>query len=201
MKKISLIFAAVLLATGLSFAQISVGGHAAVNFSTLYGDGADEMDVPWGLGFAAGVAGKIAVNEMIGIVPEIDIDLRRQSDDDATWSTWALEIPILARINVMPQLFLEVGPQIAFLLSSELEEDYGAGTVTLDLGDSDVDALNTFEFALAAGVGYSVMPKLDVNFRFALGLTSIVDGKKLWVTDDLACKHMQLQVGATYWFM
>lgn len=189
------------MATGLSFAQINVGGRAALNFSTLYGDGADEIDVPWGLGFAAGIAGKISVNDMIAVVPEVEVDLRRQSEDETTWSTWAIEIPILARINVMPQLFLEIGPQIGILLSSELERDYGAASETLKLGSDEIDALNTIEFAIDAGVGYSVMPKLDLNFRFALGLTSIVDGKKLFVEDDLACKHMQIQVGATYWFM
>ena len=196
MNKLYLVLAAVLLATGLSFAQVNVGGHAAVNFSTLWGDAAD--DAPWGLGFAAGVAAKVPVNPMISVVPEVDIDLRRQSDDDVTWSTWALEIPILARINAAPQIFIEVGPQLGFLLSSEVEHDFGATTTTTDLGDAKV--LNTFEFGIDVGAGYAVMPNLDVNFRFALGLTSIVDGKKYIGSDDPA-KNMQLQLGATYWFM
>jgi hypothetical protein len=196
MKKLYLVLATVLLATGLSFAQVNVGGHAAVNFSSLYGDAAE--DAPWGLGFAAGVAAKVPVNPMISVVPEVDIDLRRQSDDDVTWSTWALEIPIMARIGVMPQLYLEVGPQLAFLLSSEVEREFGATTTTTDLGDLKV--LNTFEFDIAAGAGYTVMPNLDVNFRFVLGFTSIVDGKKYIGSDDPA-KNIQLQLGATYWFM
>ena len=196
MKKLYLVLAAVLLATGLSFAQVNVGGHAAVNFSSLYGDDTD--DIPWGLGFAAGIAAKAAITPMISVVPEVDIDLRRQSDDDVSWSTWALEIPILARISPMPLLYVEVGPQLAFLLSSEQEQDYGAGSVTYNLGKAKV--LNTFEFGLAAGVGYTVIPNLDVNFRTAFGLTSIADGKK-WFGEDKSIKNIQFQVGATYWFM
>ncbi|WP_163437963.1 porin family protein [Fibrobacter succinogenes] len=198
MKKLYLIVAAVLLATGLSFAQVHVGGHAAASFSTAWGDETD--DVPWGFGFNAGAAAKIGLNDMISVVPEAGIALRRSSDDDQTWSTWAIEIPVLARINVMPQLYLEVGPQIAFLLSSEMEYDYGYATETIKYGDSKIDALNTFEFGLDAGVGYSVMQNLDVNFRFALGLTSILDSKKLGAESDQSVKNMQLQLGATYWF-
>jgi hypothetical protein len=198
MKKLYLIVAAVLLATGLSFAQVHVGGHAAASFSNVWGDETD--DVPWGFGFNAGVAAKIGLNEMISVVPEAGIALRRMSDDDQTWSNWAIEIPVLARINVMPQLYLEVGPQIAFLLSSEMERDYGAYTETIDYGDSQIDALNTFEFGIDAGVGYSVMPNLDVNFRFALGLTSILDGKKFGPEDN-SVKNMQFQLGGTFWFM
>ena len=197
MKKLYLIVAAVLLATGLSFAQVHVGGHAAVNYGTAWGDA---EDIPWGLGFNAGIAAKLGLNDMIAVVPEADVSLRRMSDDDQTWSTWAIEIPVLARINVMPQLYLEVGPQIAFLLSSELEQDFGFGSQTVDLGSSEIDALNTFEFAIDAGAGFSVMPQLDVNFRFVLGMTSMIDSKKLGSQDDEAAKNLQLQVGATYWF-
>ena len=196
MKKLYLILASVLLATGLSFAQVNVGGHAAVNFSSLYGDHTD--DIPWGFGFAAGVAAKAAITPMISVVPEVDIDLRRQSDDDVSWKTWALEIPILARISVAPMLYVELGPQLAFLLSSKQESEHGAVTETFDLGKAKV--LNTFEFGLAAGAGYTVIPNLDVNFRAAFGLTSIADGKK-WYGEDASVKNIQFQVGATYWFM
>ena len=96
-------------------------------------------------------------------------------------------------------LYLELGPQIGILLSSELEKEHGSVTTTWKLGKEK--ALNTFEFGLAAGAGYSVMPNLDVNFRLAVGLTSIADSKKLGDPDDEPFRNMQFQVGATYWFM
>lgn len=198
MKKLFILVAVLLFAASSAFAQFNLGGHAAANFSSLYGDDTD--DVPWGLGFNAGVAAKIGIAGIIAVAPEVDFDMRRQSDDDATWTTLALEIPILARINVLPILFIEAGPQIAFLLSSKQEVEFGGETVTTDYGD--LDMLNTFEFGLAAGVGFSVLPSLDVNFRSAFGLTSIVDGKDLLGNDiDVDIKHIQFQVGATYWFM
>lgn len=198
MKKIPLIIASTLLATGLSFAQVHIGGHAAVNFSTLWGDGASNMEIPWSLGVTAGAAAKIAVNEKFTVVPELDLDLRRQTDDVITWTTWAIDIPVLVRFNAMPQLFFEAGPQFDLLLSSKIERDLDPAPETINLGDSK--ALKTFEIGIDVGAGYSVTQNLDLNVRFAVGLTSIVDGTK-FDGDDEAFRNMQIQVGGTYWFM
>ncbi|WP_290742303.1 porin family protein [Fibrobacter sp. UBA4309] len=215
MKKIILLVAAVLMAASTSFAQFALGGRGAINFGTIYGD--DTSDIPWGFGFNAGLATKIAINDMFAIAPEATIDLRRASDAIISWSTWAIDIPVLARINVMPQLFLEVGPQISILLSSEEETDlFGISKETINFGDAEM--LNTIEFSVAAGVGYAVAENLDVNFRMVLGLTSMLDdGEDVKVeTEGLAAlqepedsmsmetgsvKTLQFQVGVTYWFM
>jgi hypothetical protein len=198
MKKISRIIAGTLLATGISFAQVQIGGHAAVNFSTLWGDGASEMEIPWSLGVLAGVATKVPVNEKICVVPEMNVDWRRQKDDEITWNTWALELPVLARYNVLPQMYFEAGPRFALLLSSEMEQDLGSVVETTNFGKND--ALNVFEFGIDVGIGCSVTPNLDLGIRYGVGLTSIIDGKK-FESDDQAFRNMQIQVGGIYWFM
>ena len=198
MKTISRIIAGALLATGLASAQVQMGGHAAVNFSTLWGDGASEKEIPWGLGITAGVAAKVAVNEKVSVVPELDVDWRRQKDDEYTWNTWAIELPVLARYNVLPQMYFEAGPRFALLLSSEMDQDLGNHVETTNFGK--IDALNIFEFGLDAGIGFSVTPNLDLSIRYGVGLTSIIDGKK-FESDDQAFKNMQIQVGGIYWFM
>lgn len=200
MKKLILGIATVALAASASFAgDISVGARAAANFGTVWGDNAE--DAPWGFGFNAGVDGKIGINDMISVVPEVGVALHRASDDDQTWSSWAIEVPVMARVNVTPQFFLEVGPSFNFVLTGEMETDMGGITETIDYGSDEIDGLNVFEFAIDAGLGFSVMPNLDVNFRFAMGLTSIIDmdmgyGMKV---DDF--KNMGFQLGVTYWFM
>ena len=127
------------------------------------------------------VLAKFTLIPMLDLAPEIDFEMRRASDDDATWTTMAINIPVLLRVNVIPQLFLEVGPTVAFLLSSEMkaESDFDGASYTMDLGSDEIDALETFELGLAAGAGFAVMPKLDLNFRVAMGLTS-------FVSDDFA---------------
>ena len=149
--------------------RVMLEGHLALNFGTTIGE--DNEDVPWGLGVNAGVAAKFTLIPMLDLAPEIDFEMRRASDDDVTWTTMAINIPVLLRVNVMPQLFLEVGPTVAFLLSSEVETDAGLGgaTVSMDLGSDEIDVLETFELGLAAGAGFTVMPKLDLNFRVAMG--------------------------------
>jgi hypothetical protein len=175
-----------------------MGGRAAVNFSTLWGDGASEKEIPWSLGLTAGAAAKVAVNEKINIVPELDVDWRRQKNDEYTWNTWAIELPVLARYNVMPQMYFEAGPRFALLLSSELEQDLDNYVETTNF--SKIDALNLFEFGIDVGIGYSVTPVFDMSIRYGVGLTSIIDGKK-FEAEDQAFKNMQIQVGGTYWFM
>ncbi|SHL53964.1 Outer membrane protein beta-barrel domain-containing protein [Fibrobacter sp. UWOV1] len=219
MKKLSLIVAAVMLATGLSFAQVHVGGRVAGTMSTFKGDDSD--DAPWGVGFNAGVAAKYNVNEMIAVVPEVGIDFRRIADDEATASFWVLNIPVLARISPVANLYVEAGPTIGFILSNDVEYDepsfddadfggYNLSDYGIDLDDMLDDAgssgagedANTFEFGLAFGLGYSVLPNLDVNFRFAIGLTNLYEDVK---TEDYTfesdLQNMQLSIGATYWFM
>ena len=198
MKAISRAIAGALFATGLASAQVQMGGHAAVNFSTLWGDGASEKEIPWSLGLTAGAAAKVAVNEKVSVVPELDVDWRRQKDDEFTWNTWALELPVLARYNVMPQMYFEAGPRFALLLSSEMEQDLGSVVETTNFGKND--ALNVFEFGIDVGIGCSVTPNLDLGIRYGVGLTSIIDGKK-FESDDQAFKNMQIQVGGIYWFM
>ena len=196
MNKILMSFMVLAMLATTSFAQ-NVGGHLALNFGTTIGE--DNEDVPWGLGVNAGVAAKFTLIPMLDLAPEIDFEMRRASDDDVTWTTMAINIPVLLRVNVMPQLFLEVGPTVAFLLSSEMETEVtvlgGGATVSVDLGSDDIDVLETFELGLAAGAGFTVMPKLDLNFRVAMGLTSLV-------SDDFGeAKNLQLQLGGTYWFL
>jgi hypothetical protein len=198
MKAISRVIAGALFATGLASAQVQMGGHAAVNFSTLWGDGASEKEIPWSLGLTAGAAAKVAVNEKVNIVPELDVDWRRQKNDEYTWNTWAIELPVLARYNVMPQMYFEAGPRFALLLSSELEQDLDNYVETTNF--SKIDALNLFEFGIDVGIGYSVTPVFDMSIRYGVGLTSIIDGKK-FEAEDQAFKNMQIQVGGTYWFM
>jgi len=126
------------------------------------------------------------------------VDWRRQKDDEITWNTWALELPVLARYNVLPQMYFEAGPRFALLLSSEMEQDLGSVVETTNFGKND--ALNVFEFGIDVGIGCSVTPNLDLGIRYGVGLTSIIDGKK-FESDDQAFRNMQIQVGGIYWFM
>lgn len=191
LKKI--ILAAVVAATA-SFAQINFGVHAGVDLNTLWGD--DTEDAASGIGFQAGAAAKISLPMLpITIAPEVLIDMRNYDlHEDVTTTEWALDIPVLLRISLLPILYLEAGPELAFNLST-----------STDVGDkitfkADDDNFNTVEFDLVFGVGTGILPLVDIDFRVILGLTNIYDDDSIAGTSELDIKNMQFALGATYWF-
>ncbi len=193
-----IILAALVVASAV-YAQINVGGRAAVNFGTLWGE---KNEIDWGLGFNAGVNAKIGINEKLSFIPGLEIDLRRVSGEgydydsytpikvDITMAMWYLDVPLALRYSVNPQFFVDAGLYLGVLLSGEETDEAMGMSVSHDMGDY----MESIDLGLLVGVGYNVMPNLDVNFRFALGLTETFDGGK-------GTKNMRLQLGATYWFM
>ena len=55
--------------------------------------------------------------------------------------------------------------------------------------------MNTIDLGLVAGVGYTVIPNLDINVRLAIGLSNMVD------ESEVGSKNLRFQAGVSYWFM
>ena len=216
MKRIFLTLALVFGLVATAAAQVNVGGRLAVTMSTFKGDQTDDFSL--GLGFNAGVAAKYSFNQMFAAVPELGVDFRRVTNseaDDFTFSAWFLQIPLMFRANLTPQFYAEAGPSIAFILSSEA--DYDEPEIAEELRAAAEEFLgntinefdmykntNTLEIGIAAGLGYTVIPNLDVNFRFIMGFTNIfedVDMGPLVGKKEIDVQHMQFSLGATYWFL
>ena len=194
LKKILL--AAVVAATA-TFAQINVGATLGANLSTLKGD--DSEDFGTSIGFQAGVAGKFAVPVIpLVLVPEILTDMRNFSYDpgaEYNITTWALDIPVMARFSPMPVFYIEAGPQFAFNLSTSSDKVLGKDI-------SDIFEFNTFEFDFVLGGGTDILPFVDIDFRVVLGLSDWMSGLvgekggDPWDTSNL-----QFMLGVTYWFL
>jgi hypothetical protein len=207
-----------LIAAPLAMAAeaFSLGGHASVAYSSFWNGKNDliNMNKFWGPGFNVGLAGYMPFNSIIGFNPEISFGYRYESyeqkisdedgkeKNDYSIHQENIDIPLLFRINVMQQgLFFEAGPFISFDLDADTKNKYtdtyteeGAsysesGTAKLDLDQ------NVFEFGLIGGAGYSITNKIDVDLRFALGLT------KLYDEDEVPAKSFMFHLGGTYWFM
>jgi hypothetical protein len=209
------IILAALIVTSAAFADFfSVGARAAANFGTAWGDDAD--DATWGVGFNAGVALKIDILPVITIIPGLEVDYRRMGGEqdystgvsdvstDQTLGMWYLDIPVLARVKLIPMVFLEGGVAFSFNLSAtmdydETETSIATGETEKESGDMSYSKfVNTMDVGLIVGAGISLMDKLDVDFRLVLGLNSYMDE-----TDEgysLSMKHMRMQAGVIYWF-
>lgn len=189
----------------------SLGGHASVAYSSFWNGKTDyiNMNKFWGPGFNVGLAGYIPLNSIIGINPEISLAYRYGSYEQKTSNKndysihqENIDFPLLLRINVMqPGLFFEAGPFISLDLDADIKNKYTetyteegvsyseSGTNKLDLDQ------NVFEFGLIGGAGYSITNKIDVDLRFALGLTRLYD------EDEMPAKSFMFHLGGTYWFI
>jgi hypothetical protein len=207
------IILAALIVTSAAFADFfSVGARAAANFGTAWGDDSD--DATWGVGFNAGVALKIDILPVITIIPGLEVDYRRMGGEqdystgvsdvstDQTLGMWYLDIPVLARVKLIPMVFLEGGVAFSFNLSAtmdydETETSIATGETEKESGDMSYSKfVNTMDIGLIVGAGISLMDKLDVDFRLVLGLNSYTDKDEVGVS----MKHMRMQAGVIYWF-
>lgn len=188
-----ILMAALVVATA-SFAEVGMGAHVGGTMTSMWGD--DAKDVGSGFGFNAGISAKLAI-PFVALVPEVLIDMRNITEEsklgDITTTEWALEIPIMARLSLLPILYLEAGPTLAFNLGVSSEDDNGNEI------EYDDDAFESFEFGLAFGLGTGIIPFLDVDFRMNMGLTKIVAEPKIGEAPDT--KNLQFALGVTYWFL
>ena len=208
------IILAALIVTSAAFADFfSFGARAAANFGTAWGD--DAKDSEWGLGFNAGVALKIDILPVITIIPGLEVDYRRiggeenysdgvaEISSDQTLGMWYLDVPVLARVKLIPLVFINAGVQFSFNLSDNLNYDetatYPHGDTEKDSGDMSYSKfINTMDVGLIVGAGVSLMDKLDVDFRLVLGLNSFMDENEEGY--KVSMKHMRMQAGVIYWF-
>ena len=209
------IILAAAVAVSAVFAQspVNVGGRAAVDMGTFWGN--DVVDAKWGLGFNAGVAAKMDFLPIISVVSGLEVDLRRVSDErtitqrgteikeESSLSMWYLDIPVMARFNLIPMLHADLGFVVGLNLAASKNIDRSATVLGRTVKESESVSVSeevaTFDAGLIAGLGASVIPgKLDVDFRILLGLTSFDKPEE---GDAADIKHMRLQLGATYWFL
>ena len=134
----------------------------------------------------------------ITVAPEVLIDMRNfDVSDKVVMTEWALDIPVLVRFSLLPILYIEAGPEIAFNLSTTAEDDDGH-----EITEKQLEAIfpdfNSFEFDIVFGVGTGIVPFVDIDFRVILGMTSFFDDPE--IGDPLDISNMQFALGATYWF-
>ena len=137
---------------------------------------------------------------------------------EMTFSLFYVDIPVVARINPVPNFFIDAGIDLGINVS--------ASVTTKSIGventeDIDSDMKSTIDFGFVVGLGYSVTDKIDINFRTAIGLTDMVDMQKAFKeasandnysdyddeddddddTPTFGFKNLRFQLGVTFWFM
>lgn len=206
-----------------STSPITFGVKAGFNASTLSKyDGYDGYDNDQKLkpGFNAGVFVNIPVAEKFSVQPEVLFSqlgskteerevyyvnsdkFRRETDYKKTLNY--LTVPVMVQYNILPQLYVEAGPEFGFLLGGKDKGDFtltqtsGSTTTTQTTSFSEnivKDLHNKFNFGIGIGAGYYFTQNFGVTARFTAGITDIYKHN----TGD-AVRNNAFQVGVAYKF-
>ncbi|WP_223559519.1 porin family protein [Chryseobacterium lathyri] len=208
MKK--LILGLAVTASSLAFAQqtpssssnpVTFGVKGGMNVSSLSKDeGLDDQKSK--IGFNAGVFANIPIAESFSVQPEVlysqygakaDYTLLGTKYSSSTKLDY-IAVPVMFQYNLIPNLYLEAGPEFGFLVSAKnkLKNENNGNSTT---SDNYKDQLQTFNFGIGLGAGYYFTPNLGITARYVAGVTDIFKDN----SGD-AIRNNTFQVGLAYKF-
>lgn len=210
MKK--LILGLAVTASSLAFAQqtpssssnpVTFGVKGGMNVSSLSKDeGLDDQKSK--IGFNAGVFANIPVAESFSVQPEVlysqygakaDYTLLGTKYSSSTKLDY-IAVPVMFQYNLIPNLYLEAGPEFGFLVSAKNKiknENNGDSSTS----DNYKDDLKTFNFGIGIGAGYYFTPNFGLTARYVAGLTDVAKDRP---NGSDAVKNNVFQVGLAYKF-
>jgi len=168
MKKTILVAALLFSAITIVQAQsIKLGIKAGINYANQTGTTIIINSKNYKTGalssYHAGLVAELRLFKGLAVQPELLYSTQgatyKNALGDITNKVGYLAIPVMIKIGLSKSISLELGPQASFLLS---EKD------NVNLSKS-----NTFDFAVAGGLGLKVTKSIFLQARYGLGLTEI----------------------------
>ena len=208
-----------------SKSPVSFGVKAGFNASTVsnsnnqYGDNNEKIK----LGSHVGVFVNIPVAEKFSIQPELlfsqmgsktEVKYVYPSALDGHMTTQEfnyktnlnyLVLPVMVQYNILPQLYVEAGPEFGYLLGGKSEGDrktentYGSTTTVSSESFSNkipMELYKRFNFGIGIGAGYYFTPNFGVTARFTAGITDLFKNND----DSNKVRNNALQLGVAYQF-
>jgi hypothetical protein len=192
MKK--LILGIAIAISSLTFAQekakasaspVSFGVKAGLNVSSINSDDAKAK-----AGLYAGVFANIPVASFFSVQPEVlynGMGAKNKDYSDVRLNLDYISVPVMLQYNVLPEFYLEAGPQFSFAINKKIKGDGGS---------VDVDKYyKGFDFGVGIGAGYYIAQGFGVTARFVAGATDIIENN----SSD-AIRNSVFQVGIAYKF-
>ncbi|MFP3595460.1 porin family protein [Chryseobacterium sp. SIMBA_029] len=115
-----------------------------------------------------------------------------------------LSLPVILQYNILPNLYVEAGPEFGLLLGGKTEDSWTETTtsgnnISIISSSSNrkiiKDYYNTFNMGIGIGAGYFFTSNFGATARFTAGLTDIYKHN----TVD-AVRNNTFQVGVAYKF-
>ncbi|WP_080779141.1 porin family protein [Chryseobacterium phocaeense] len=206
-----------------SSSPVTFGVKGGFNASTLtksddtYDYDSDQRLKP---GFNAGVFVNIPVAQKFSIQPEVlfnQLGSKTEEKDvyyinsdrytreiDYKKNLNYIAVPVMVQYNILPQLYVEAGPEFGFLIGGKdkgditLSQTSGNTTSTQKTSFSEKinkDLYSTFNFGIGIGAGYYFTQNFGVTARFTAGVTDIFKHN-----NGDAVRNNAFQVGVAYKF-
>jgi len=118
--------------------------------------------------FHFGGFGIYEVSEKLNLQGEFIYFNKGAKSKEATLSLHYISIPILVNYSVYDNLYLQIGPEIGFLMAARTK----IGSTNFDLKDFYNNAV---DFTLNLGAKYQLNSELHIGMRYALGLSDLRD--------------------------
>ena len=196
MKKLFL--GAAIAVSSLTFAQ-QFGAKAGVNVSNLSSD--NSLDTNTKTGFYAGLLMNAPIAQDFSIQPEVLYNSVGSKYTSAVGSrTLTLDyitVPVMFQYNLVPQFYLEAGPEFGFLVSAKNKLESGSWSGTQELNK---DNFNAFNFGLGIGAGFNVTNNIGINARYVAGFTDATDESNQEFGSSANNKNNVFQAGMTFKF-
>lgn len=168
-----------------SSSPVRFGVKAGLNISTI-----SNSDLNSKAGFYGGVFANIPVAQDFSVQPEVlysGMGGKYKGNSDVKLNADYIAVPVMLQYNLIPNLYVEAGPQFGFLISAKGKSN-GA---SVDVKDN----MKTFDFGLGLGAGYYFTQNIGVNVRYTAGLSDIAKDN----SGD-ASRNGVFQVGLAYKF-
>lgn len=188
MKKLLLSAIAVCAFSVASFAQMSIGAKAGLNFANVGGD-AENTDMRTSIHLGGYL--NFAMSEQLSFQPELlynSVGYKVSEDGgEATAKINYISIPLMVKYSFGP-VNVQVGPQLSFLAGAKYKWEADG-----ESGEEDIDDLKGMDLGLNIGLGADV-DKLNFALRYSAGLSNTYDGEGDFKTTN---NVIQLSIGYT----
>lgn len=204
-KKIMAVLVA--LTVTFSFAQdagMKLGARVNLGLiSSTTGD--DDIDdaIDIGMGFPVigiGIVADYPLSDVLAVSGELGFQYRNMmstSEDDGLGekaetdaTEFAINVPVMVKFSVMPELYLGAGVQLDLPISSEATTEYRGEEKTVDFPDR-----NALDFGIIVGAGYMVAENIGADVRFIKNLNGVADSEAM---EDGS--YWGLSLGVSYFF-
>ncbi len=162
--------------------EIKFGVKGGANLHTVTGDIKNASPK---VGFQVGGFAEFKISDKFSIQPEVLYSTQgvkiKESEPELNYSSEVklnlayLNIPVMAKFYVVERFSLEAGPQIGFLLSASVKDNYKENdkVVRFSGNDNVKKYMESIDFGVNFGAGYDFTENLSVGARYNLGLSKL----------------------------